>query len=171
MAVKFPKSRFYAYEISPRSLDVIRKRVKDFDLKNLIVCDVTQRGVGDGPDAPHTDFGFVYAHDVLHDMTTPRALIADVKKRLAPGGCWIIVDVVCGGSTAENLRMSSAPTKLGFSCLLCLSSAMSTADGEGLGTMGFSIGLAQQWMKEAGFAHCVPIKFPSLPDNQGFLVG
>ena len=171
MARRFPKSRFYAYELSLRSLVAIEERAVSMKLDNVIVCDVSKRSVGDGPDACDGEqFGFVYAHDVLHDMTHPRDLIRDVKMRLSPDGCWIVVDDMCGNSTAENLKRPSAATLLGFSCLLCLASATTSKDGEGLGTMGLGKKLASKWMKQAGFAHCIPFLLPSLPENQGFLI-
>ena len=171
MALRFPKSRFYAYELSDISLAAIQKRVDVMKIKNIVVCDIRKRGVGQGPDGPATKFGFAHTHDVLHDMTQPRDLIKDVKKVLASDGCWVVVDVKCGNSTAENLRMSSARVGMGFSCLLCLSSATSQPGGEGLGTMGLSKKLAAKWMHEAGFQHCNPFSIPSLPDNQGYVIG
>mmetsp|Transcript_11685 Transcript_11685/g.22391 ORF Transcript_11685/g.22391 Transcript_11685/m.22391 type:complete len:398 (+) Transcript_11685:68-1261(+) len=171
MARRFPKSRFYAYELSRRSLAAIEKRLAVMKLNNIVVCDVSKRSVGDGPDVCDGEqFGFVYAHDVLHDMTHPRELIKDVKKRLSPDGCWIAIDGICGNSTAENLRRSHATTSFGFSCLLCLASATSSKDGEGLGTMGLSKALTSKWMKDAGFTHCIPFLPPSLPENQGYLI-
>lgn len=171
MARRFPESRFYAYELSRNSLATLEARIVSMKLNNIIVCDASKRSIGDGPDVCDGEhFGFVYAHDVLHDMTHPRDLIKGVKKRLSPDGCWIVVDIICGDSTAENLRMSTATTSLGFSCLLCLSSSTSSKDGEGLGTMGFGKNLANQWMKDAGFTYCITFLLPSLPENQGFLI-
>lgn len=172
MARRFPKSRFHAYEISPRSLALLKRRVTAMGLDdgNIRVCDVSDTSVADGPD-DREQFDFVYTHDVLHDMPYPRELIRQVRRSLSATGCWIIVDVKCGKNTAENLRIPSALISMGSSCLLCLASATSLCDGEGLGTLGFHKELARKWMNEAGFHHCIPFAIPSLPDNQGFLVG
>lgn len=168
LATRFPNSHFYAYELSPESLRVMRKRVQELNLQNVTVCDVKERGMEEGP-----EFDLVYAHDLLHDMTNPRALIAQVRKQLSDTGCWVIVDVDCHGSLQENLTNSnsSAATTLGFSCLLCLASSTSEIGGEGLGTLGFHKELAQEWMKEAGFAHFETMTIKSLPTNSCFIVG
>ena len=40
----------------------------------------------------------------------------------------------------------------GFSITICMSSGLSTADGAGLGTLGFTEALAEKMMTNAGFA-------------------
>lgn len=169
LAKRFPKSHFYAYELSPESLRVMEKKVTTLGLSNVNVCNVAERGMDQGP-----KFDFVYAHDVLHDMTNPRALIRQVRDSLKENGLWIIVDVDCHGSLHENLSKntsSAVATSLGFSCLLCLSSSTSEEGGEGLGTLGFHEALARKWMTEAGFAHFRTMKIKSLPVNSCFIVG
>ncbi len=168
LATSFPNSHIFAYELSPESLRVMRERIQQLKLQNVTVCDVKERGMEEGP-----EFDFVYAHDLLHDMTNPRALIRQVRQRLSETGCWVIVDVDCHGSLQDNLTKthSSAATFLGFSCLLCLASSTSEAGGEGLGTLGFHKELAQKWMKEAGFAHFETMTIKSLPTNSCFIVG
>ena len=172
MAKRFPKSTFYAFESSPRSLFLIEQNVQQAKLTNVVVCDVAKRTVGDGPDVtnPKSRFGFVYAHDVLHDMTQPQELIADVQDRLSPEGCWVIVDIDCSESATDNLKRKNAATLYGFSCLLCLSMATSEAGGKGLGTCGFSPTLAKKWTEKAGFSYFSKFDVAMLPYNACYLV-
>jgi 2-polyprenyl-3-methyl-5-hydroxy-6-metoxy-1,4-benzoquinol methylase len=190
MAKNFPKSKFYAFESSESALNAIRHAVRQNQLDNVVVCDVSERTVADGPDTSSngnnneqqlrqilssklsdTCFDFVYAHDVLHDMTNPRRLIQDVKKRLEPNhGCWFIVDINCKATIEENINQPKAAMLYAFSCLLCLSNSTSTPDGEGLGTCGFPPTLAKEWMMNAGFQHFEKIQVSALPYNACYLI-
>jgi len=46
-----------------------------------------------------------------------------------------------------------APLMYGISVLSCMSSALSTQDGAGLGTLGFSEATAEKMANAAGFTH------------------
>jgi SAM-dependent methyltransferase len=173
MAKRFPNSHFYAYESSLKALQSIQKNIDEAQISNVTICDVSQRVVGDGPilDDPTSMFGFVYAHDVLHDMLHPQELIKDVKKRLSKDdGCWLIVDIDCKETMEENLRLPNAATLYGFSCLLCLSMATSEPDGEGLGTCGFPPTLAKNWAQKAGFVHFQQRTVDAIPYNAVYLL-
>jgi 2-polyprenyl-3-methyl-5-hydroxy-6-metoxy-1,4-benzoquinol methylase len=172
MAKRFPNSKFYAFESSPRALQAIQNNIELEGVTNVTVCNVDERTIGDGPDLqdPNSMFDFIHAHDVLHDMINPRALIKDVKKRLSPMGCWFIVDIDCNEKIEDNLLLPNSSMLYAFSCLLCLSMATSTPEGEGLGTCGFPSTLAEKWMKKAGFTRFEKRKSPSLPDKACYLV-
>ena len=89
-------------------------------------------------------------------MTCPilASFFDQVRKRLdKTSGCWIIVDVPCHPALARNIHQPGAPLWFGYSCLLCLASATSSRDGQGLGTCGFPASLCQKWAHEAGFEH------------------
>ena len=56
-----------------------------------------------------------------------------------PPACLIIGDMKNTGSPAGNIQdLPVAPFCYGFSVSVCMSAALSTADGLGLGTLGFS---------------------------------
>jgi SAM-dependent methyltransferase len=172
MAKRFPLSRFFAFESSPRSMRLLEESMNNQNITNITICNVAERTVGGGPNLndPNSKFGFVYAHDVIHDMTNPRALIQDVKKRLSKDGCWFIVDIDCGETIEDNLAKPNAAMLYAFSCLLCLSMATSEPGGEGLGTCGFSPTLAEKWMKKAGFQHFERREVKAIPYNACYLV-
>ena len=174
MAKRFPRSRFYAYEASTKSLDILRQRMMEEGLTNITLCDVATRTVDKGPrpgQVMDNTFEFVYSHDLLHDMTDPRSLIREVRSRLCRrGGCWVVVDVKCKGSLEANLSMPDVALNYGFSSLLCLSSATSCERSEGLGTMGLHTDLVQKWMNSAGFEHFEELEIEHKPDNSCFIV-
>lgn len=173
MAKRFPNSHFYAYESSPKALQSIQENIDEAQITNVTICDVSERVVGDGPilNDPTSMFGFVYAHDVLHDMLHPRELMKDVKKRLSKeDGCWLIVDIDCNEKVEDNLQLPNAATLYAFSCLLCLSMATSEPSGEGLGTCGFPPSLAKRWAKETGFEHFEQKNVDAIPYNAVYLL-
>ena len=176
MAKRFPNVTFYAYEASPRSIQLMKENIlKEGVGSNIIIKDVTKPNnmIRDLPS--DFKFQFVYSHDVLHDMTHPKILIEEIKSKLDPScGCWYIVDVHCGNTIRETLAQPNAATLYGFSCLLCLSNATSSTDitSEGLGTCGFTPQLAKQWIQQdAGFNYFERRTVKSLPSNACYLVG
>jgi hypothetical protein len=50
-------------------------------------------------------------------------------------------------------QLPSAAAFLAISTCLCMSCALSVKDGTGLGTLGFSIPVAEKMLKEGGFEH------------------
>lgn len=68
-------------------------------------------------------------------------------------GTWFVADVHCGANLEENLAEGNPllPMLYGFSVLCCMSSSLSTPEGEGLGTVGFGEAKARQMTTEAGF--------------------
>lgn len=183
LAQRFPNSQLYACELSTKSLDIREQRIQELGISNIVVCNVSSRPVSDGPyllgDAEKGKhfFDVCYTHDVLHDMTNPKALFQDVQKQLSKNGCWIIVDVKCHEHLSDNLAMPTAALNYGFSCLLCLACATSSSSHSnhnnataGLGTLGFHSKLARRWMLEAGFEHFSEREIQSKPDNSCFIV-
>mmetsp|Transcript_31021 Transcript_31021/g.81226 ORF Transcript_31021/g.81226 Transcript_31021/m.81226 type:complete len:137 (-) Transcript_31021:61-471(-) len=116
-------------------------------------------------------FDFVMAYDVLHDMTRPEMLCAEVKKALAIGGTWLVVDIKNHGSIAENIRRLrlDAAVKYSISMGMCMSSALSEPGGAGLGTLGLTLNLAAKMFADAGFSKCRPFEVAALK-NQLFEV-
>src|SRR6267142_1372698 len=103
---------------------------------------------------------FVSAFDCLHDMAHPERALAAVRQSLRPDGVFLICDIKARDSFAENVRKNPmAAMMYGTSVLTCMSSALSEADGLGLGTLGFPESLARKMCAEAGFSHFEPIDF------------
>jgi len=87
----------------------------------------------------------------------PGPPIAQVKTALKPNtGVWLLADVPAKESIRANLSSSDlkAPDAyFGISLCLCMSCSLSEPGGAGLGTLGFSIPVAQKLLKEGGFDH------------------
>lgn len=75
-----------------------------------------------------------------------------ILQAIAPGGVWIIGDMNAGPNHGINVSANPmSPLLYGFSCHLCLPSAMSAPNAAGLGTLGLSANLAKEKLLEAGF--------------------
>ena len=169
MAKRFPKSHFCAYEAAKKSVKAIEDRVKEAKLSNVTVCNVSARSLGAGP-PKGGKFDFIYAHDVVHDMSKPREFLKEAKKALSDTGCFVIVDVRCCESLKDNIARPDAALNYGFSTFLCLACSTSQKDGAGLGTCGFPEGVARQWTKEEGFESFETVEVASLPMNSCYVV-
>ena len=99
-------------------------------------------------------YDLICSFDCIHDMAHPTQAIHAIRRAIKPDGTWFIADIHCGASLEENLAEASPllPMLYGFSVLCCMSSSLSTPDGEGLGTVGFGEAMAQQMTSEAGFS-------------------
>ena len=91
--------------------------------------------------------------DCLHDMTRPADAIAAIRRTVADDGVWLIKDIRCTGSWSADRGNPMLAMMYGFSITSCMSSALSEPDGAGLGTVGFSTGVAEAMVREAGFTH------------------
>ncbi len=64
-------------------------------------------------------------------------MIGSIRSALADDGTWLLVDIKARDSFADNVAKNPmAALMYGISVLSCMSSAMSSPDGAGLGTLG-----------------------------------
>jgi hypothetical protein len=112
--------------------------------------------VGCGAGVVLVQMAQAYPNSEFHgsDMAHPTQAIRAIRQAIKPDGTWFIADIHCGASLEENLAEASPllPMLYGFSVLCCMSSSLSTPDGEGLGTVGFGEATAQQMTSEAGLS-------------------
>jgi 2-polyprenyl-3-methyl-5-hydroxy-6-metoxy-1,4-benzoquinol methylase len=147
-AAAFPKSSFHGYNISEIALGEARDLAKKQNLKNVEFINP----VIDETGTLSATYDIVMTHDVIHDMARPFEVMKSVKKSIKPGGIWVIVSMSSAPTHGDNIHKHPlAPLMYGFSCHVCLPSAMSTPDSVGLGTMGLSEKLAKEKLIDAGF--------------------
>lgn len=147
-AEAFPSSKFHGYDISENALKYARQICKERNLKNVefINPGVTESGLSEGV------YDLVMTHDAIHDMARPQEVMNNVFKAMKPGGLWLIGDIEAAETHAENVHSQPfAALTYGFSCHLCLPSAMSSENAAGLGALGLSKSLAERMLKDAGF--------------------
>ncbi len=149
MAEAFPKSEFRGYDISRFALERAAENLKESGAKNATFCDASV-----DPMPEDGRFDLITTFDCIHDMAHPSDVIRVIRRAIKPDGTWFIADIHCGANLQENLDSGNPmlPMLYGFSVLCCMSSSLSTPEGEGLGTVGFGEAKARQMTAEAGFS-------------------
>jgi len=147
MAKAFPHSAFHGYDISQYALARAAQKLEDSGLHNAEFDDPRQ-----SPMPVDASVDFVTTFDCIHDMTHPTEMMSTIRRAIAPDGVWLLVDIKALDTFEENARKNPmASLMYGISVLSCMSSALSEADGEGLGTLGLSENKARAMAEAAGF--------------------
>jgi 2-polyprenyl-3-methyl-5-hydroxy-6-metoxy-1,4-benzoquinol methylase len=149
MAEAFPKASFVGYDISERALERARERLAESGLANV-------RFVDPRDEAMPTDGSctLVTTFDCIHDMTHPQDMMELIRSAIAPDGTWLLVDIKGRDTFAENVAKNPmASLMYGISVLSCMSSALSSPGGAGLGTLGLPASKAEEMARTAGFEH------------------
>jgi 2-polyprenyl-3-methyl-5-hydroxy-6-metoxy-1,4-benzoquinol methylase len=153
LAKAFPNSIFHGFEISTVALEKAAHNLAKAKLSNVFLHDANNAGENLKDHVGRYDLVVVF--DVLHDSSNPMDLIKQVKLGLKPEtGIWLLADIPAAPTVRENLKqLPTASTYFAISTCLCMSCALSDKDGAGLGTLGFSIPVAETMLKEGGFEH------------------
>ncbi|MFU8814409.1 MAG: class I SAM-dependent methyltransferase [Pseudomonadales bacterium] len=147
MAESFPNSEFVGYDISNHALHRARDSLATLDLPNIRFVNPLDEPL---PTAPA--FDLITTFDVIHDAPHPQPLLDAIYQALEGDGTFLCKDIRSFPTFEENRDQNPLAGLLyGFSVMVCMSSAMSSADGAGLGTLGFNEAVAREMTREAGF--------------------
>eukprot|EP00889_Picochlorum_renovo_P005408 jgi/Picre1/32438/NNA_007784.t1 len=134
LAEAFPKSQVHGYDIA----------------------DISLEGGGMKKDT----YDFVLSQDAVHDMSQPFEVMENVCKAMKEGGIWVIGDMKCLETHGENVHKNPlAPMVYGFSCHVCLPSAMQGPHPAALGAMGLTESLLREKLLKAGFKSLEKLEF------------
>ena len=148
MGKHFPKSSFVGYDISQYALNRAAEKLQASGLTNVLFADPRNQ-----PLPIDNSIDLITTFDCIHDMTHPAQMMQAIRAAIKPTGTWLLVDIKAHDTFALNAQKNPmAPLMYGISVLSCMSSAMSTPDGAGLGTLGFSANTAESMAKAAGFS-------------------
>ncbi len=145
MAEAFPNSRFTGYDLSPEAVAFARAEAGGlanlrYEVRDLRDFDRT---------AEPAAFDFVTTFDAIHDQPKPGALLAGIRRTLAPGGVYLAQDIKGSSHVHENVGHPIGTLLYTISCMHCMTVSLAQ-DGDGLGAMwGRQKALAM--MREAGF--------------------
>ena len=79
--------------------------------------------------------------------------MAAIRGSLKPDGIWLLVYIKALDTFGENMAKNPmASLMYGISVMSCMSSAMSTVGGAGLGTLGLPESKAREMASAAGFS-------------------
>ncbi|MDH3300643.1 MAG: methyltransferase domain-containing protein [Acidimicrobiia bacterium] len=149
IAAAFPNSTFIGIDPSPTAVELARQQARVDSLTNVsfiegFATDI-DRATDDGP------AGLVLAFDCLHDMPRPDRALAAVRDVLADDGILLVKEIRCTGDFDRDRRNPLLALLYGFSVTSCLQSALSEADGLGLGTVGLHGDRLTDMATAAGF--------------------
>ena len=147
MGATFPKSVIDGFDISKFALERAQERKAESHVSNVSFFDPR-----DNPIADDNSYDLICTFDCIHDMTQPTEMMKTIRKALKDDGTWLLVDIKAHDSLELNVTKNPMASLLyGISVLSCMSSAMSEAGGEGLGTLGLSAVRAEAMARDAGF--------------------
>ena len=165
MAQAFPNTRFVGYDTSELALQRARANIVEAGVTNIELINPLQQPLPGEP-----TFDLVTTFDVVHDTPYPDRLISDIHRALKPESYWLCEDIKGFETFNENLQNHPISGLLyGFSVMVCMNSGMSTEDGAGLGTLGFTRNLAEQMTMAAGFSEFLQLDIES-PMNNYYLL-
>lgn len=146
LARTFPASEVIGFDISRHALNRAHERLMEENVRNVSFVDPRENPI-------EGKFDLICTFDCIHDMTHPTEMMRTIRQSLAEDGTWLLVDIKAHDSFELNVTKNPMASLLyGISVLSCMSSAMSTPDGEGLGTLGLSAARAEDMARHAGFS-------------------
>jgi hypothetical protein len=99
---------------------------------------------------PGSGYDLVTCFDCLHDMGDPVGAAKHIRKALAPGGTWMVVEPIAGDDTAANLNPVGR-IYYSASTLCCVPASLSQEVGLGLGAQAGEKQL-REVLQEGGFS-------------------
>ena len=142
----FAASEIIGYDISKYALQRAEERLREASVTNVSFADPREKPI-------NGKFDLICTFDCIHDMTHPTEMMKTIRESLHDDGTWLLVDIKAHDSLEMNVKKNPMASLLyGISVLSCMSSAMSSPDGEGLGTLGLSGEKAEDMAKAAGFS-------------------
>jgi len=148
LAERFPHSHIVGYDISRYALDRAETKLRESGVSNARFVDPRREPL---PDDESLDL--VTAFDCVHDMTHPAEIMGAIRRSLKPDGTWLLVDIKALDTFEENAAKNPmASLMYGISVMSCMSSALSTPGGAGLGTLGLPESKARAMATQAGFS-------------------
>ena len=147
MGSTFPNSTIEGFDISRFALERAEERKSESGAHNVSFFDPREHPIADD----HS-YDLICTFDCIHDMTQPTEMMKTIRKALKNDGTWLLVDIKAQETLELNVTKNPMASLLyGISVLSCMSSAMSEAGGEGLGTLGLSASRAESMARQAGF--------------------
>jgi SAM-dependent methyltransferase len=155
VAVAFPNSRFFGYDVDAASIERARRKAADAG-----VADRVSFSRMAAEDLPFTDrFDLVMAFNCIHDMARPRAALAAIRRLLKSSGVCLWSEAHASDRLEENLTPQGR-TMYAASTMHCMTVSLAHG-GEGLGSL-IGENKARDMAHEACFSgfEMLPVKNP-----------
>lgn len=145
MAEAWPESEFTGYDFHEPSIEDARRHAADHGLADRVRFEVAA-----AKDIGETGFDLVTMYDCLHDMGDPRGCAAHMRRILAPGGTWMIVEPFAGDRPADNLNPVGR-LYYNASTMICVPTSLDQEVGEALGAQAGEARISEV-VRAGGFA-------------------
>ena len=144
MAQAFPRASFAGFDYHPASVEWARRAADKAGMGDRAIFEVAA-----AKDYPGTGYDLVTFFDCLHDMGDPVGAARHVRKSLAPGGVWMLVEPFANDRLEDNLNPVGR-LYYSASTLLCTPASLSQEVGLALGAQAGEKRL-REVLTEAGF--------------------
>jgi len=146
MAKSYPKSKFFGFDYHKPSVEKAREKAKEAGVSDRVTFEVAP-----AKDFPGKDYDLVAFFDCLHDMGDPVGAAKHVKKTLAPGGTWMIVEPFSNDDATAN-HNPVGRIYYSASATVCVPCSLAQEVGMGLGAQAGPARL-EKVARGGGFTH------------------
>ncbi|MGV1681951.1 class I SAM-dependent methyltransferase [Sphingopyxis sp. NJF-3] len=144
MADAYPESAFVGFDFHAPSIDEARRHAAAHGYGDRVRFEVAA-----AKEIAEDGFDLITMYDCLHDMGDPRGCAAHMRRILAPGGRWMIVEPIAGDAPAENMNPVGR-LYYNASTMICVPTSLDQEVGEALGAQAGEARLSQI-IREGGF--------------------
>jgi SAM-dependent methyltransferase len=144
MAEAYPESAFVGYDFHEPSIDEARRHASEHGLGDRVRFEVAT-----AKDIAEQGFDLITMYDCLHDMGDPRGCAGHMRRILAPGGSWMIVEPIAGDTPAQNMNPVGR-LYYNASTMICVPTSLDQEVGEGLGAQAGEAKLSEV-IRQGGF--------------------
>jgi ubiquinone/menaquinone biosynthesis C-methylase UbiE len=157
IAQAFPRALVEGLDFDPQSIEIARENARRAGVGERVrfhaqsATDWSEQGALD----------FVSTFDCIHDMPDPPGVLERIRRALAPGGTYLMVEPKMSEHLADNVERPFSRLFYGMSCLHCVPQSLAQG-GPGLGAC-WGEGRARAMAHQAGFTQfrALPIRSPS----------
>jgi 2-polyprenyl-3-methyl-5-hydroxy-6-metoxy-1,4-benzoquinol methylase len=157
IAKAFSKARVSGYDNHAASIERARTNARAEGVEKRITFKVLDAKRMRGP-----KFDFITAFDMVHESAHPVALLKAIRRALAPGGTYVMLEMNCSANVDENINFIGK-LLYSVSTLYCMTQSLAQK-GEGIGAV-MGEPKARELAEAAGFR-----EFGRLPIEDPFSV-
>ena len=162
MAGAFPNSRFTGIDMDPEVVRIAETAAAEAGLANVAYRARDAAALAKNGEFENA-FDYITAFDAIHDQREPLAALKSVRRMLAPGGCFSMIDIDSRTAHKDNMDHPMGPFLYTVSLMHCMP----------VGRFGNGAGLGMMWGREqavsllaqAGFDRIDVIEMPHDPFN------
>jgi 2-polyprenyl-3-methyl-5-hydroxy-6-metoxy-1,4-benzoquinol methylase len=145
MAEAYPNSSFVGFDFHEPSIADARGHAREHGLADRVRFEAVA-----AKEIAEQGFDLITMYDCLHDMGDPRGCAAHMRRILADGGTWMIVEPNAGDTPADNMNPVGR-MYYNASTMVCIPTSLDQEVGEGLGAQAGEARLSEV-IRSGGFA-------------------